>query len=389
MSIWTKKKLGEVIDFIDGDRGKQYPTQGEFYDSGYCLFLSTKNVPNSKFSFEEKMFIDAEKDAVLRKGKLQRGDYVLTTRGTVGNFAYYDEKVPFENIRLNSGMVILRKKSDELDERFLRYYLSSASFSEQVKSRVSGSAQPQLPIRDMVSMEIILPDPKNQTRIASILSTYDDLIENNEKRIKVLEEMAQLLYTEWLVKPVKNGLPKGWKIKKLEDVSDVLFGYNFKSSLFNEKNEGVRVIRIRDVLSGSTETFTPEITDKKYLIEKGDLLIGMDGIFHMSMWFMDGCFLNQRVVRIRSEKLPASFIYESIKKQLYFFQKTIVGATVGHLSNGNIRDFEILIPNNDSMTKIFQEITNLTITLKLQNQNLSKTRDLLIPQLVTGKRELK
>ena len=111
MTVFQKVKLGDVIDFIDGDRGKQYPSQGEFYDSGFCLFLSTKNVPNTKFNFDEKMFITEEKDVALRKGKVKIGDYVLTTRGTVGNFALYSERIPYKNVRINSGMVILRKKN--------------------------------------------------------------------------------------------------------------------------------------------------------------------------------------------------------------------------------------------------------------------------------------
>lgn len=197
---WQKMTLGEVVDFIDGDRGHNYPSQGDFFSTGHCLFLNTKNVPNNRFNFDTKQFIDKEKDSILRQGKLKRGDYVLTTRGTVGNFAHYDNKVGFENIRINSGMVILRKKSDNLDQNYLRYFLSSSLFNEQVKSRVSGSAQPQLPIRDMLSMEIYLPDLQSQSRIASVLSAYDDLIEVNEKRIKILEEMAQRLYTEWFVK---------------------------------------------------------------------------------------------------------------------------------------------------------------------------------------------
>ena len=70
MTTFQKFKLGDMVDFIDGDRGKQYPSQGEFYDSGFCLFLSTKNVPNTKFDFGEMMFITEEKDLELRKGKV-------------------------------------------------------------------------------------------------------------------------------------------------------------------------------------------------------------------------------------------------------------------------------------------------------------------------------
>ena len=233
MATWTKQKLGDVVEFIDGDRGKQYPKQGEFFSAGDCLFLSTANIPNNKFDFNNKAFITAKKDSELRKGKLKRNDYVLTTRGTVGNFAFYGNKIPFDSLRLNSGMVILRKKSLNLEVKYLQYFLSSDLFQNQVKARTTGSAQPQLPIRDMVSIAINLPDIKTQQKIADILSAYDDLIENNEKRIRILEEMAQRLYTEWFVKFKFHGyekakmvdsgtkygmIPEGWEVGSIKEL---------------------------------------------------------------------------------------------------------------------------------------------------------------------------
>ena len=98
------------IDIIDGDRGKNYPKSNEFLEKkeGYCLFLSAANVTKEGFNFSDNQFISKEKDELLRKGKLTRNDIVITTRGTVGNMAMYDSSVPFEHVRINSGMVILR-----------------------------------------------------------------------------------------------------------------------------------------------------------------------------------------------------------------------------------------------------------------------------------------
>ena len=129
---------------IDGDCGKNYPKQEEFLDEGYCLFLNAKNVTDKGFNFETKMFISKEKDEILKKGKLQRGDVVLTTRGTVGNVAFYSDNVPFDNIRINSGMLILRSEKDLLNE-FLYYVLNSNFFKQQIYTFKSGTAQPQLP----------------------------------------------------------------------------------------------------------------------------------------------------------------------------------------------------------------------------------------------------
>ena len=110
------KIMTEVCEIIDGDRGKNYPVADDFKKEDYCLFLNAKNVTCEGFNFDTCMFISKEKDKQLRKGKLTRGDIVLTTRGTLGNLAFYTDDVPFENVRINSGMVILRMKRDIVNE---------------------------------------------------------------------------------------------------------------------------------------------------------------------------------------------------------------------------------------------------------------------------------
>ncbi len=139
-------QIGQLTDIIDGDRGKNYPKQNEFSSRGYCLFLNAGNVTPTGFSFEENSFITQEKDSSLRKGKLQRGDIVYTTRGTVGNAAFYSEAIPFKNVRINSGMVILRCHEDIIDRRYLYQILKSEYFRPYFKKYCTGSAQPQLPI---------------------------------------------------------------------------------------------------------------------------------------------------------------------------------------------------------------------------------------------------
>ena len=95
------------IKIIDGDRGKQYPNSTDLMDSGYCVFLSAKNVTKSGFKFDSVQFISEEKHNQLRKGLVKKGNIVLTTRGTVGQFGYFNDDVNFEILRINSGMVIL------------------------------------------------------------------------------------------------------------------------------------------------------------------------------------------------------------------------------------------------------------------------------------------
>ncbi|MBI2595677.1 restriction endonuclease subunit S [Candidatus Daviesbacteria bacterium] len=146
---WEEIDFGDkkYIEIIDGDRGKNYPKKSDFTPEGYCLFLNTSNVRHGSFNFSKCDFISKERDEILRKGKLKRGDVILTTRGTLGNSAFFDDKVPFDNMRINSGMVILRVNEKVLTQRFLLYVLNSPNVMDLIKKANSGSAQPQLPIR--------------------------------------------------------------------------------------------------------------------------------------------------------------------------------------------------------------------------------------------------
>lgn len=164
--------MTDVCYIIDGDRGKNYPTANDFYEDEHCLFLNAKNVTSNGFSFDSCMFITKEKDQSLRKGKLKRGDVVLTTRGTLGNLAYYTDDVPYENIRINSGMVILRMHKSTVNEVF--FIEQFKMLLDDIKAKIaSGSAQPQLPISTMNKIVMIIPEISEQNQFADFVAQVD------------------------------------------------------------------------------------------------------------------------------------------------------------------------------------------------------------------------
>ena len=185
-----------ICQIIDGDRGKNYPKQEEFSDSGFCLFLNAKNVTAQGFSFENCTYITEEKDALLRNGKLCRGDVVLTTRGTIGNLAFYDTSVPYENIRINSGMVILRMNKQVVSEIFFIEQFKMQL--DSIKSRIaSGSAQPQLPISTMNKIEMILPPIELQKQFAAFVERVDQQKQTVQQSLEKLELMKKALTQEY------------------------------------------------------------------------------------------------------------------------------------------------------------------------------------------------
>lgn len=152
--------LGNFVEFIDGDRGKNYPTFDEFAFTGYCLFLNASNITSSGFNFDTCMFVTKEKDKAMNNGHLSLYDIVLTSRGTLGNVALYDKHIKYKNIRINSGMIIIRPKAQRLSSYFIYALLRSGYMKTAIEQFRSGSAQPQLPIKDLqrITFEIPMSD---------------------------------------------------------------------------------------------------------------------------------------------------------------------------------------------------------------------------------------
>lgn len=189
---WEYIRFGKAIEIIDGDRGANYPKQEEFYETGECLFLNAGNVTKSGFDFASCSYITKEKDQILRKGKLQTGDVVLTTRGTVGNVAFLNETLTFAPMRINSGMVILRNLGIVSPE-YIYTALRHESLQKAMTMYASGSAQPQLPIKDMRRIKIIKPDDVTMGKFTEVVTTIYKQISSLIMKNQTISKQRDLL----------------------------------------------------------------------------------------------------------------------------------------------------------------------------------------------------
>lgn len=189
---WEYIRFGKAIEIIDGDRGVNYPKQEEFYETGECLFLNAGNVTKNGFDFSSCSYITKEKDQVLRKGKLQTGDVVLTTRGTVGNVAFLNETLTFAPMRINSGMVILRNLGIVSSE-YIYTALRHEGLQKSMMMYASGSAQPQLPIKDMRRIKIIKPDDVTMERFTEFVSPIYKQISSLIMKNQTISKQRDLL----------------------------------------------------------------------------------------------------------------------------------------------------------------------------------------------------
>jgi type I restriction enzyme M protein len=202
---WPTPTFEEApFEIIDGDRGTNYPKKEDFTPSGYCLFLNTKNVRSDGFNFSDTEFIPKAKDEALRKGKLQRGDVVLTTRGTIGNTGLYDDSVEFDHIRINSGMLIFRPDQHKLSSAYLFHFFQSQTFSSQRDAIVSGSAQPQLPIRNLNEAKLPLPPLATQRAIVAEIEAEQALVAANRELLTRFEQKIQATLARIWGEPVET-----------------------------------------------------------------------------------------------------------------------------------------------------------------------------------------
>ena len=385
------------LEIIDGDRGVNYPKQSDFMANGHCLFLNAGNVTKRGFDFSDCSFISEAKDNRLRKGKLTRHDIVLTTRGTVGNLAFYDDRIPFENIRLNSGMVIIRPNKDRIFPRYLYFLLKSSIFKEQVSAFTTGSAQPQLPIRDINRIEFPLPPLPEQRAIAGMLGALDDKIELNQRMNATLESLARAVFRQRFV---ENEEAQEWNILPLSRVCASIFSGGTPSTTKPEYWNG----GIPWLSSGETRERFVIDTDKTIsqigmdhsstrFAHQGSTVIASAGqgkTRGQTSLLMFDTYINQSVVVLNANKNVVSDLYlffDLSGRYEEFRQMSDSHSSRGSLTTKLLGDLRITVPPIkliESFTEFAQPIVE-KIYLNLQeSRTLASLRDGLLPRLMRG-----
>lgn len=383
----AKYKLGDIVTLLNG-RAYLMP---ELQDSGKYRILRVGNLSGGNDSW---YYSDMELD---ENKYCENGDLLYAWACNFGPHIWREEKVIY-----HYHIWKLVENKEKVDRTYLYYYLLHQT--PFYLGGVNGATMVHITKKNMEKKTVYIPSSLNvQHRIASILSTYDSLIENNTKRISLLEKMAENLYKEWFVRfrfpghenvEMENGLPKGWKMTNLFDVADVTYGFAFKSNKFCDNAELNPVVRIRDIQENHTNTYTDEQCEDKYLIGKNAILIGMDGIFHMCLWNGERAYMNQRVVMLNSkEKGVCNYLlYLAIRPQIKYWEQVISGTTVAHLGDKHLRKVKVLLPEKAILEKansIISRAMDEKNILQHQNSLLACQRDLLLPRLMSGKLEVK
>ena len=381
------------IEVIDGDRGKNYPHQDELLEKGSCVFLSANNVTSDGFKFDNVVYITKEKDSILRNGKLNRGDIVITTRGTVGNVAYYSETIPYTDMRINSGMLIVRCY-EGVDSKYLYYVLRGSIFQRQIEMMRTGTAQPQLPKSHFLRMKVNLPDLDVQKKIADILGKIDSKITVNKQINENLLQQSQALYRKMFV-DTQNELRR---VCRAEEYFDITIGKTpprKEHQWFTTNPTDVTWVSISDMgncgtyISKSSEQLTAEAVDKfnikivpnNTVLLSFKLTVGRIAITHGEMT------TNEAIAHFRTDK---PFINEYLYCYLKNYNYQTMGSTSSIATAVNskiIKAMPFVVPTDEELSKfhsIVGPMFKMILNNELEIESLSKTRDTLLPQLMSG-----
>lgn len=368
---------GEGLPFFQGvkDFGGRIPTPS-VYCSNPAKLASKGDV---LFSVRAPV---GEVNLATKKSCIGRGVAALTANDGINNYLYYLLKA---------------------NKNYIRTYSGGTTYESINKDTLK-------------NIKLNIHKEKEQREeVADILSTYDDLIENNNRRIEILEEMAQAIYKEWFVnfrfpghentKFIDSGtefgkIPEGWEAVKLNDIVELLSGFSFKSKDFTKKGK-YKVITIKSVHDGVFKPDNSSLVKKippnmpqHCNLNRGDILLSLTGnAGRVCFAYGENLLLNQRVAKIRSKSFSNSFVYclfrnENLKNRLI---NLATGAAQQNLSPIKAGNLQVVKPNkgmNEMFGKIVNPILKEVVVLNEQNQKLRQARDSLLPKLINGKIEI-
>lgn len=383
---WVEKKSSELYVSSSG-----LSKSSDQFGYGYP-FLSYKDVFNNYYAPEKLSTLvnSTEKDRM--KCSVKQGDVFLTrTSETTDELgmscvALHD----YVNATFNGFTKRLRPLTDEIEPKYAAYYFRSPYFRSQCISLASLITRASLNDGMIRRLKIRYPlNRKVQVKIGGILYTYDSLIENNTKRIRLLEKMAENLYKEWFVRfrfpghenvEMENGLPKGWKYVNFSNLSPILTGK--KDANYASQN-------------GKYKFFTCSKNDlvaDNYSFDCFAIILAGNGDLNVKLY--DGQFeAYQRTYVLSPYDVEHIYVsYYTIQSELDRLLVGAAGAVIKFLTKGMIEKIKVLLPTNDVLVRfnsIQEHNYRLRQNLKRQNSLLARQRDLLLPRLMSGKLEVK
>lgn len=392
--MWERVKLGDVSDSCLGKMLDQRKNKGI-----YKPYLANVNVRWGAFDLDNLQEMKFEDDEDERYG-IKYGDLIICEGGEPGRCAIWKEQLP--NMKIQKALHRLRV-NEEMDYRYVYYWFLLAGKQGALKQYYTGATIMHMPGQKLKEVVIDKPPLDVQRKIGDYLEAFDDLIENNQKQIKLLEEAAQRLYKEWFVDlrfpgyedvTVIDGVPEGWAEDTIDSKFDLLSGYAFKSAEFNA--EGIyKIVTIKNVKDGHFDSDNvsrmldiPTKMPEHCKLLDGDILLSLTGnVGRVCIVYGDNYLLNQRVAKIKSNNPTYAYCLFRSKNMFDEMNNLANGAAQQNLSPIRTGKIKVVFPT-DKLIDTFEEIVSPMIEkITMLNKTmllLSQARDRLLPKLMSG-----
>ena len=312
-----------------------------------------------------------------------------------------------EQFCLGQNTVCITPEHLRIQPTFLYCALNSDDLRNQIESLVGGASQGTISLKNIRTLQVPCPPLPVQKRIAGILSAYDELIENSQRRIKILETLARNLYREWFVhfrypghekvKLVSSSLgeiPDGWEVKPFSAFASYVNGYPFKPAQLGK--EGKPIIKIKELKAGIVANTPRNLGDEipeKYNIHNGDVLFSWSADLDTYLWMGGEGLLNQHLFNVVPfDGISLAFCFHALKGSMPRFRALSLGATMHHIKRSALDQVFTLLPPSPLRKRfevLVEPMHQQLITLTKHVENLRKTRDLLLPRLLSGQINLK
>jgi type I restriction enzyme S subunit len=396
-------RLGDYITWTKG-----FAFKSEWYGKTGVPVVRVTDFTADSVSIKEVLRISEDNAIGLRRYELQQGDIVIQTVGSwpspsssaaVGRVVQVPRQA--HGSLLNQNTVRLRS-NHRLDQTYLFYRLKSHEFRNYVLGCAHGSGQASVTLDAIFDFSFECPDHATQQRIAGILSAYDDLIENNTRRIAILEEMARALYREWFVEHRFPGheqvamveselgpVPEGWGPKSFSEVASFVNGFAFKPEHWGDFGRPiVKIVELKNGVTEKTPRYAGNDVPSRYDVGNGDLLFSWSADLDVYIWDQGDALLNQHLFNVLPEEgYGRPFLFYALKDQMPEFRSRSQGTTMRHIKRSALTEVKVIVPPKELRSQFdhfVQPILLQVQRLTSKNGQLRATRDLLLPKLISG-----
>ena len=363
------------------------------YPHDEILYIDISSVGSGYFAESPKLLSINEAPSRAKRIVRDEDTILATVRPNLRSFMFIKE--PDDNTVASTGFAVLRAK-DNVVPRFIYYAVTDRRFTGYLTNNTKGTSYPAVDTATVLRGEIPDFNLRQQRVIASILSAYDDLIENNRRRIQLLEQAARLLYKEWFVHlrfpgheraKIIDGVPEGWERKTLGEIADITMGQSPKSIYYNEDGDGLPFHQGVANFGVRFPSHQKYCAVQNRLANPGDILFSVRAPVGRINITMDKIIIGRGLAAIRSNRGQQNFLFYALKS--HFFKEDLIGsgAIYAAITKKDLHEVELIQPS-DLIARIFVERTtpidchigNLQRTI----DKLAQARDLLLPRLMNG-----